>query len=99
MGGAGQRTSCITLEQFKKSVLGAAVAAAHDPGMLDRHKDYMIMHSIRNKKRSKAPYKTSLPGLGDSLDTDAWGHPKGYSKSKSTKHSRAAPNKVVFPVI
>ena len=39
--GAGQRTSCVTLDQFKKSVLGVAVAAAHDTGMLDRHKDYM----------------------------------------------------------
>ena len=39
--GAGQRTSCVTLEQFKKSVLGVAVAAGNDPGVLDRRNDYI----------------------------------------------------------
>ena len=39
--GAGQRTSCVTLEQFKKSVLGVAVAAGNDPGLFARHRENM----------------------------------------------------------
>jgi len=86
--GTGQRTSCVTLEQFKKSVLGVAVAAGNDPGMLDRHKDYILMHSIRNKKRrARKPDKTSLPGLGDNVER------------RSHKSSRFGSSKVALPVI
>ena len=54
--GAGQRTSCITLEQFKKSVLGAAVAAANDTGLLERRRDNMSESASNGQVSALLPY-------------------------------------------
>lgn len=88
--GAGQRTSCVTLEQFKKSVLGVAVAGGkNDLGMMDRH-NYTLMHSIRNKKRrARKADKTSLPGLGDDVEPNRRSH----------NSSQFGSSKVALPVI
>jgi len=100
--GAGQRTSCVTLDQFKKSVLGVAVAAGNDPGLLSRRRENMMLHKILDKKRPVHPDKTSLPGLGEG-ELNARGQRMSSkllkAQSKRITPKTATETNVVLPII